>query len=195
MKSQASIKSILLMTLLAVAGMLTAPRAFTGGQVVSDSRGYQEFNDRVEAYQKLHKKAEKSLPALKKKTAKQEVIAAHQQALVDKLRELRNGARQGDIFTPAATVAIVPVIKDVFAGADAHRVKNTIQAGNPLQGFEVQVNQKYPESLPFTTVPPTLLQKLPRLPDDVAYRILGSALLLVDRKANMILDFMPNAIP
>jgi hypothetical protein len=44
-------------------------------------------------------------------------------------------------------------------------------------------------------VPPTLLRTLPRLPDEVAYRILGSALLLVDRKANMIVDFMPNAIP
>ena len=183
------------MTLLAVAGMLPALHAFAADQTDSDSHGYQEFHNRVEAYKKLHKKAEKSLPALKKKTAKQEVIAAHQQALVDKLRELRNGARQGEIFTPAATVAIVRVIKDVFAGADAHRVKNTIQAGDPLQGFEVQVNQKYPESLPFTTVPPTLLQKLPGLPDDVGYRILGSALLLGDRKANMIIDFMPNAIP
>jgi hypothetical protein len=59
----------------------------------------------------------------------------------------------------------------------------------------VQVNQGYPDSLPFTTVPPTLLRKLPRLPDEMAYRILGSVLLLVDRKANLIVDFMPNAIP
>ena len=29
----------------------------------------------------------------------------------------------------------------------------------------------------------------------VAYRILGSTLLLVDRKANLIVDFIPNAIP
>jgi hypothetical protein len=59
----------------------------------------------------------------------------------------------------------------------------------------VQVNQRYPDNLPFTTVPPTLLRKLPGLPDEVDYRILGSALLLVDRKANMIVDFIPNAIP
>lgn len=182
------------MTLLGVSGMFTAQRPLAAGQGDSNSRGYQEFHTRVEEYEKLHKKAEKSLPALKK-TTKQEVIAAHQQALVDKLRELRNDAKQGDIFTPAATAAIVGEVKGLFAGADAHRVVNTIQAGEPLEGFKVQINQKYPDSLPFTTVPPTLLQKLPRLPDEVAYRILGSALLLVDRQANMIIDFIPNAIP
>jgi hypothetical protein len=82
----------------------------------------------------------------------------------------------------------------VFAGPDAHRVQNTIQTGEPLLGFEVQVNQRYPDSLPFTTVPPTLLRKLPSLPDEVAYRILGSTLLLADRNANLIVDFIPNAI-
>jgi hypothetical protein len=194
MKKQASIRAILLMALLVIAGTLTAQRALFSSQAAPDTRGFKEFGDRVEEYEKLHKDAEKSLPALKK-TRKQEVIAAQQQALVNKIRELRSNARRGDIFTPSATEAIARAIKAVFAGPDAHRVQNTIQAGEPLEGFEVQVNQRYPDSLPFTTVPPTLLRKLPTLPDEVAYRILGSALLLVDRKANMIVDFMPNAIP
>jgi hypothetical protein len=194
MKKQASIRAILLMALLVLAGTFTAQRALFSSQAAPDTRGFKEFGDRVEEYEKLHKRAEKSLPKLKK-TSKQEVIAAQQQALVNKIRELRSNARRGDIFTPSATEAIARVIKAVFAGPDAHRVRNTIQAGDPLEGFKVQVNQRYPESLSFTTMPPTLLQKLPRLPDEVAYRILGSALLLVDRKANMIVDFMPKAIP
>jgi hypothetical protein len=194
MKKQASIRARILMALLVIAGALTAQRALFSSQAAPDTHGFKEFHDRVEAYENLHKVAEKSLPALKK-TSKQEVIAAQQQALVNKIRELRSNARRGDIFTPSATKAIARAIKGVFAGADAHRVENTIQAGDPLEGFKVQVNQMYPDSLPFTTVPPTLLQKLPGLPDEVAYRILGSALLLVDRKANMIVDFMPNAIP
>lgn len=194
MKKQASISAPLLMALLVIAGTLTAQRALFSSQAAPDTRGFQEFGDRVEEYEKLHKDAEKSLPALKK-TSKQEAIAAQQQALVNKIRELRSNARRGDIFTPSATEAIARAIKAVFAGPDAHRVQNTIQAGEPLEGFEVQVNQRYPDSLPFTTMPPTLLRMLPRLPDEVAYRILGSDLLLVDRKANMIVDFMPNAIP
>ena len=182
------------MALLVMVATLTAPRALLAIQATPDNRGLKEFSDRVEAYEKLREKAEKSLPKFKKKS-KQEVIAAQQQALVTKIRELRSTARRGDIFTPSATEAIAQTIKGVLAGPDAHRVQNTIQTGEPLRGFEVQVNQRYPDSLPFTTVPPTLLRKLPRLPDEVAYRILGSALLLVDRKANLIVDFIPNAIP
>lgn len=182
------------MALLVIAGTITAQRTLFGSQTAADARGFKEFGDRVEEYEKLHKDAEKSLPELKKKS-KQKVIAAQQEALVNKIRELRSNAQRGDIFTPSATEAIARVIKAVFAGPDAHRVQNTIQAGDPLEGFVVQVNQRYPDGLSFTTLPPTLLRKLPRLPDEVAYRILGSALLLVDRKANMIVDFMPNAIP
>jgi hypothetical protein len=194
MKKQAQIGVKLLMGLLFIIGTITAQRTLSSTQEAPDTRAYKDFHDRVEEYEKLHKKAEKSLPALKK-TSKQEVIAAQQQALVDKIRELRSTARRGDIFTPGVTEAIAREIKAVFAGADSHRVQNTIQAGDPLQGFKVEVNQRYPDGLPFTTVPPTLLRKLPRLPDEVTYRILGSTLLLVDRKANLIIDFIPNAIP
>ena len=194
MKTQASIGGILLMALLVIAGTFTVQSALSSSQSAPDARGFKEFHNRVEEYEKLHKVAAKSLPELKK-TSKQEVISAQQDALVNKIRELRSDARRGDIFTPSATEAIARVIKAVFTGADAHRVENTIQAGNPLEGFKVQVNQRYPDGLPFTTVPPTLLRDLPKLPDEVAYRILGSALLLVDRKANMIVDFIPSTIP
>lgn len=194
MKKRVSIATKLWMALLVTAGLLTAQSTVVGRQTDPVGRGLKEFGDRVEAYEKLHKTAEKSVPKLKKKS-KEEAIVAQQQALVNKIRELRSEARRGDIFTPSASVVIAQVIKAVFAGPDAQRVTNTIQAGEPLEGFKVQVNQRYPDGLSATTVPPTLLQKLPRLPDEMAYRILGADLLLVDRKANLIVDFMPDAIP
>jgi hypothetical protein len=193
MRKQASITTILMMTFAVLVGTLTAQRALLSSQRASDTQGFKEFHDRVEAYEKLHKEAEKSLPKLKKKD-KAEAIAVRQEALVNKIRELRSNARQGDIFTPSATEAITRTIKAVFAGPGAREVRKTIQAGEPLKGFEVQVNQRYPDNMPFTTVPPTLLRKLPELPEEVVYRILGPALLLIDRKANMIIDFIPNAI-
>jgi len=141
MKKQASIKTILSLTLLVIAGTLTARCGRASSQAVPDTRGFKEFHDRVEEYEKLHKDAEKSLPKLKKKS-KQAVIAAREQALVTKIRQLRSNARRGDIFTPSATEAITRVIKTVFAGPDAQPVRDTIQAGEPLEGFEVQVNQR-----------------------------------------------------
>ena len=193
MKKQVSITTILLMALAVLVGTPIARCALFSSQDASDTRGFQEFHDRVEAYEKLHKEAEKSLPKLKKKN-RAEAIAVRQEALVNKIRELRSNARQGDIFTPSATEAITRTIKAVFAGPEAREVRRTIQAGEPLKGFEVQVNQRYPDNMPFTTVPPTLLRKLPELPEEVVYRILGPSLLLIDRKADMIVDFIPNAI-
>jgi hypothetical protein len=193
MKKLVSITTMVLMALMILAETRTAQCALFSRQNASDTRGFQEFHDRVEAYEKLHKEAEKSLPKLKKKD-KAEAIATRQEALVNKIRELRSNARQGDIFTPSATEAITRTIKAVFAGPEAREVRRTIQAGEPLKGFEVQVNQRYPDDMPFTTVPPTLLRKLPELPEEVVYRILGPSLLLIDRKANMIVDFIPNAI-
>ena len=190
---QVLVTTIVLMALVVLVGTPTARCALFGKQNASDTQGFKEFHDRVEAYEKLHKEAEKSLPKLKKKD-KAEAIAARQEALVNKIRELRSNARQGDIFTPSATEAITRTIKAVFAGPEAREVRKTIQAGEPLKGFEVQVNQRYPDNMPFTTVPPTLLRKLPELPEEVVYRILGPSLLIIDRKANMIVDFIPNAI-
>lgn len=194
MKKQARVWAPSLIALLIIVGTISTQRAVFGSQAPTNLSGFKEFGARTEDYEKLHKAAEKSLPALKKKS-KPDVIAAHQEALVNKLRELRKDAKQGDIFTPAATEAIAREIKAVYAGSDGRGIRTTIQAGEPLAGFKVQVNQKYPENLPITTMPPTLLQKLPRLPDELAFRIIGSTLLLVDRRANLIIDFMPDAIP
>jgi hypothetical protein len=87
------------------------------------------------------------------------------------------------------------LLKEHFTGPLAKHSKATIQQGDPLKGLKIEVNQTYPDSMGFTTVPPTLLLKLPELPEDVTYKILGSDLLLVADKALIILDFMPSVIP
>ena len=139
MKKQASIRPIVLMALFVIVAALTPPRALFGSQATPDNRGLKEFSDRVDAYEKLREKAEKSLPKFKKKS-KQEVIAVQQQALVTKIRELRSTAQRGDIFTVSATEAIAQTIKAVFAGPDGHRVQNTIQQESPA-AFEVQQSE------------------------------------------------------
>ena len=42
---------------------------------------------------------------------------------------------------------------------------------------------------------PTLLAKLPQLPKEVRYRFVGRNMLLVDRESNVIIDYMPDALP
>lgn len=194
MRNRNSNKTILLMAVMVFAAMFATGCGRSGNQGAPLSAGFKEFGDHVEEYRKLHKDAVDSLLKLKK-ASNQDEIVAQQEALVDKIRDLRSNAQRGDIFTPLATDAITRAVNTVYSGPDAHLVRNTILAGEPLEGFKVGVNQRYPDNLPFTTMPPTLLESLPRLPEEVAYRILGTTLLLVDCRANIIVDFMPNAIP
>jgi hypothetical protein len=57
------------------------------------------------------------------------------------------------------------------------------------------VNETYPDGVAYTTVPPTLLLVLPKLPDEVVYRVVLHDLLLLDLKANLVVDVIPGIIP
>jgi hypothetical protein len=156
--------------------------------------GYKEFLDCVQAYVTLHKSVASTLPALKP-TDLPEMITAHQLALARKIREARPNAKHGDIFTEDARDAFRRAIREEFRGPDGHDARTTIRQGEPLSKVHLRVNEPYPDGVPFTTVPPTLLLKFPKLPDQVAYRIVGHDLILLDVKANLVVDRIPEIIP
>jgi len=57
------------------------------------------------------------------------------------------------------------------------------------------VNTQYPENSPFSTVPPQILQGLPKLPDGLEYRFIGRRLILLDAHARMIVDIVERVFP
>ena len=61
--------------------------------------------------------------------------------------------------------------------------------------FQLAVNMTYPSTLPLVTVPAKLLRVLPQLPEQLEYRILGRHLILRDVKANIVVDFVRDAVP
>jgi len=79
-------------------------------------------------------------------------------------------------------------------GGDSARIKSSLKSAEPVK-LRLEVNGAYPDNLPLQSTPPTLLLNLPALPQELDYRIVGHALVLRDAKANLILDFIPNAIP
>jgi len=158
------------------------------------SPGFQEFSDRVQKYVQLHKSVEATVPKLKS-TNEPELIVAHQKILARKIKAARAHAKRGDIFTPAAKEAFVKAISSEFQGPQAPHAKATIKQGAPLKTVHLHVNEIYPESIPYTSVPPTMLQKLPKLPEEVAYRAVSSDLVLLDVKANLVVDYLPGVIP
>src|SRR5262249_51303282 len=120
---------------------------------------------------------------------------AHQQALARKMREARPHAKQGDIFSSDARESFHRSIRKTMNSPRGKHARATLKQGDPLPPLRLRVNDVYPDKLPFTTVPPTLLQVLPKLPNELVYRIVGRDLLLVDMHANMIVDVMHEAMP
>ena len=186
-----------------LAAVLLFERAAIGGQNASppsskeeakNAAEFKEFLDRVQAYVNLHKTIASSLPALKP-TALPEMINAHQQALARKIREARTQAKRGDIFSEKSRAAFRRAVRDEFRGPQGRLARKTIQQGEPLKEVHVRVNETYPDGVPFTTVPPTLLLRFPKLPDEVAYRIVDRDLILLDVEANLVIDSIHEIFP
>ena len=64
-----------------------------------------------------------------------------------------------------------------------------------MNDVRVRVNAVYPEHIPLQTMPPSILLNLPELPRELDYRIVGRTLVLRDVGANLIVDYIPGAIP
>ena len=62
--------------------------------------------------------------------------------------------------------------------------------------MKVDINTVYPTTLPLADVPGgALLRKLPDLPPELEYRIIGRSLILRDVKANLIVDILRDVVP
>lgn len=150
------------------------------------------FTDRVQAYVALQKTLEGSAQT---STAESGRIAGRQHELAGSIATARREARRGDIFTPEVSALFQRIISSTFRGPEGRRMRRTILEGDPVPLTVLSVNAVYPEEIPVTTTPPTLLRRLPSLPEELAYRIVGRTLVLQDIKTNMIVDFIPDAIP
>jgi len=148
-----------------------------------------DFKERVDKYVELRKKADDSAPPLKKTPEPAEIRAA-QDALGERVGAARVGAKHGEIFTPEITAYFRRLLRPELKEAGT---KNLIKDDNPGE-FPFKVNQKYPEKEPLSTVPPNVLASLPKLPKDIEYRFVGKHLILRDVRANLIIDYIANAI-
>jgi hypothetical protein len=151
-----------------------------------------EFVKRVDAYVALHKKLEDTLPRLPKQTNPTE-IDRHQRALSRLIQDARKSAKQGDIFTLAMQRLVRTILRPVFLGADGRQIKAEILDNEYKGSVKLAVNGRYPDEVPISTVPPQVLAQLPKLPEELEYRFIGTSLILFDPHAHIIVDFVQRA--
>ena len=158
-----------------------------------DARALAGLMERVNEYVAVHQKLEDTLPHLSKEATPDE-IDKHQRALGKLIQDARSRARQGDIFTPESQAVIKRLLARVFGGADGPALKASIMDENP--GIPtLKVNERYPDTVPLSTIPPQVLEGLPKLPNEMEFRFVGNSMILMDVHAHIIADFIPNAFP
>jgi hypothetical protein len=169
-----------------VAGALCAQIGHS--PVNADSAIIQDFQKRVDAYLKLRKSVESNLPRLKS-TPSQDKISHHEHELGHAIREARRNTKQGDIFTPEISTEIRRLIAIAIQQGDGDHIGQSLRRAEPVH-LHLEVNESYPEHVPLQSTPPSLLGNLPALPPEIEYRITGRDLVLLDAKANLIVDLI-----
>lgn len=189
------VRAAFVLLLLAYGPVLSAQTTSKSAPAVNpDSALSQDFEKQIKDYMKLRKQAEAGIPALKSTTSAHK-INEHRRLLASSIQGARPQAKQGDIFSPAITQEFKHLISIGYQGADAVKVRTSLRHDEPVNDVLVRVNAVYPEHIPLQTMPPSILLNLPDLPRELDYRIVGHTLVLRDVGANLIVDYIPGAIP
>jgi hypothetical protein len=163
-------------------------------KVNPDAATLQDFQRRIEAYIKLRNRADNGAPPLKE-TADPAKIKEAQTELAKRIRESRATAKRGDIFSPEVEKLFRRLLAPELKGPDAAETKKAIKDDAPPPGaVPFKVNALYPEKQPLPTVPPDVLARLPKLPEELEFRVVEKHLILRDVDANLIVDYMAHAI-
>lgn len=157
----------------------------------NDAKLVAEFEQRARQYLQWR---ENSIGKTQSAANSPEKIVAARHDLANKVRVGRAGAKQGEIFSPEVGNYFRRQIAATLNGRHGRQIRSSLRHSEPTE-MELQINQSYPEKVALQSTPPTLLLNLPELPKGLEYRILGREFVLRDIDANIIVDYIPNALP
>lgn len=110
------------------------------------------------------------------------------------IKTARADAKRGDLFTPGMLALVKRVLAGVVGGPDGATIKASIMDENPGVP-NLAVNDRYPDAIPLSTMPPQVLKALPKLEEELEYRFVGERLVLMDAQAHTIIDFTDDVLP
>jgi hypothetical protein len=163
-------------------------------KVNADSLVGKNFTDRVSAYVALRKSAQSKVNP-QKPTNSADTLDSRDKLLTQELKAARQGAKQGEMFTPEAVVLFRKLVASSFNSSDGAKVRASLRHAEPVSKFALKINEDYPSTVPVQSMPPSVLMNLPQLPKEVEYRIVGRDLILLDVGTNLVVDIAPNVVP
>ena len=182
-----------LLALVLAAGPSVGVTALQTPPVNPDAKTIADFEARLKTYLDLHDKLESTLPKLPDKATPQE-MDRHQRTFGPMIQKARGASKQGELFTPDMQAFIRQITRKAFSGRDGKQMISSIMDENPV-GIKISVNGRYPDEVPLSTMPPDLLAALPKLPPEFEFRFVGDRLILLDKHAHLIVDWVDNVLP
>lgn len=192
-----SVRVIVLASVLAGCGLEVAmPLRAQGTSPITkvEQNALNDFAHRASNYMK----GERALPASKlKPTSDANELESNRKKLQQAIQAWRPKAKQGDLFTPASAVAFRKLLAYTLAGPDGKEISTSLSHAEPFASTALRVNAPFPTMLgqPLQSVPASLLKCLPTLPNGIEYRIAGKSLALRDTNANLVVDYLSDALP
>jgi hypothetical protein len=187
--------AVVLCAVLVVSGLAVSGLSQPTAQPLPDGAALADFDRRVKAYAALRDELEKGAAKLDE-TAKPEDLVRAELALAARIRQARPTATRGDIFTPEIQARFRQLLNPEMRGVRGQNTRGIIRDEGPGPGaFSFTVNDIYPKQQPLGSVPANILQTLPPLPEHLEYRFVDTYLILRDTRANLIVDYMPKALP
>jgi len=151
----------------------------------------REFQKRLDGYLDLRRSVSSKLKT-PSPAADAVELATPQESLAIALRTARRSAKPGDLIPSAAAAAISTTIAaDLKRRASAAKFVLGEVPDAPIP----TINATYPADAALSTIPPLLLNNLPRLPDVLQYRFYGRHLVILDGDVQIILDYIANVLP
>jgi predicted phosphodiesterase len=170
---------------------------FTSGAQTSlskaDQQTVKDLEKRLNRYAKDRQKLLERQPKIVE-GATPEQIEAYKLRLQEAVQAIRVNARPGDFLTQQISLLIRDIINRELPGYAASEVRQSVLEAD-TKGVPVKVNMPYPATKELVEMSPALLLALPRLPDSLRYRFIGSNLVIMDKDNSLILDFISNALP
>lgn len=160
----------------------------------ADQKLLSDFSKKTKDYMaKEHMLAQDNM----KPTADVAKLEQQRTQLRDAVQQSRANARQGDFFTAEAADVFRRIFVKLLNGPDGKKIKASLNHAEPGAPAEFRVNGDFPnrDGQPIQSVPPTVLKVLPPLPKGLEYCIAEKTLALRDTAANLVVDYLPNALP
>jgi hypothetical protein len=164
------------------------PAAAQAKKVNPDAAAIADFTKRVEAYAALRAKLDATLQEVPE-NGRPEQFIEHGMELGRLIQRARVGAGPGAIFTKPIRDTFRRFLAGVFQGAEGQQLRESI-LGEDTGGVQLRANSPYPETAPVSSMPPQILQVLPKLPPLLEYRFINKSLILFDAHGRLIVDYI-----